>query len=365
VRSLVTRARQALKKLIVEDGTMADDLLPEPSTHRVHHVANGDSTRVTLERSGVAGTISVQADPLLEGPCPPLDGPAWWAVRGKHLAEGSYGDASAEDIAAGLERWDRQLATDSDEVVLWFEHDLYDQLLLVRLLAHYRREPPPARLSLVCIGEHPAVPAFKGLGELTPDQLASLYETRAPITSEMLALGDAAWTAYREPDPRALERFLERDLTPLPFLQRALRRHLEEYPALGDGLTRTERNILRLVADGVTDPLQLWQTLHTLEDAHYVADSWLLRILRALTAPPAALLTSSGPIDLRAPHRPPLALTPLGREVLAGRQDWLTMAPIDRWLGGVHLIGSAQWRWDPLHRCLAPFTPPVPFLPPG
>jgi hypothetical protein len=313
---------------------MEEDLVTTPAPRRLLHVINGDATRMSLEQSGVPGRMVISADVLGEGPCPPVEGAAWWEVRGRFLSQ----EYDAADARSRLEEWDRALddAALNDEVILWFEHDLFDQLLLIRLLAHFADRPAP--LSLVCIGEHPAVPAFKGLGELTPDQLASLYETRAPVDAAMLAVGRDAWAAYRAPDPTVLERLLERDLSPLPFLARALRRHLEEYPWVGDWLTRTERQILIFVRDGATDPWKIFRRLHELEDCHYVADSWYLRILRGLAAGPAPLLGE----DLE--H---LSLTPLGNEVLAGRADRVKTAGIDRWLGGVHLEGSSVWRWDP------------------
>ena len=42
-----------------------------------------------------------------------------------------------------------------------------------------------------------------------------------------------------------------------------------------------------------------------------------------------------------------VGITPLGREVLAGRRDWPSVRAIDVWLGGVHLEGARpRWRWD-------------------
>jgi hypothetical protein len=42
-----------------------------------------------------------------------------------------------------------------------------------------------------------------------------------------------------------------------------------------------------------------------------------------------------------------LAITQAGRAVLAGEADVVKLNGIDRWLGGVHLIGAeAAWRWD-------------------
>ena len=47
----------------------------------------------------------------------------------------------------------------------------------------------------------------------------------------------------------------------------------------------------------------------------------------------------------------PLVLTEAGKDVLAGRRDWISMGGSDRWVGGVHLDGSnARWRFDPAVR---------------
>jgi hypothetical protein len=182
-----------------------------------------------------------------------------------------------------------------------------------------------------------------GLGQLGPAQLASLFETRAPVDDAMVALGRDAWAAYADPDPRRLEALLTRELAPLPFLGRALRRHLEEFPGVGDGLSRTERTLLTLVQDGVADPVVAWRQLHAAEDCHYVGDSWYVPIVERL-AP--ALLTVEG--ELRLPlarGQATLSLTPLGAAVLRGRADWLAHG-IDRWLGGSHLTSERPWRWD-------------------
>jgi hypothetical protein len=48
-----------------------------------------------------------------------------------------------------------------------------------------------------------------------------------------------------------------------------------------------------------------------------------------------------------------ILLTPLGERIFAGQLDRVAAAGIDRWLGGVHLLGrSVRWRWDEEHRRL-------------
>jgi hypothetical protein len=61
-----------------------------------------------------------------------VDGDAWYAVRSKFLTQGF--DAEQGVTRANLAALDRALAApDHDETVPWFEHDLFDQLLLIRI----------------------------------------------------------------------------------------------------------------------------------------------------------------------------------------------------------------------------------------
>ena len=42
-----------------------------------------------------------------------------------------------------------------------------------------------------------------------------------------------------------------------------------------------------------------------------------------------------------------MALTDAGRRVLDGAADHVALNGIDRWIGGVHLVGrDVPWRWD-------------------
>src|SRR5262249_45940909 len=144
---------------------------------------------------------------------------------------------------AAIERHDSY-----DELVLWFEHDLFDQLNLIQLLTWIRGHVPAATVSLICIGSYPGRPNFKGLGELTPAELAPLLETRFRVTDGQYDLAARAWQAFRAPTPEPLTA-LQPDERSLPYLGRALERFLQEYPWTSDGLSRTERRLLEL-ADG-------------------------------------------------------------------------------------------------------------------
>ena len=271
------------------------------------------------------------------------------AVRAAHLADGN--GASAAEVAAELARW--RAAIDAagayDELVLWYEHDLFDQLNLIQVLDRIRATAALARsVTLICVGAFPGHPDFRGLGELSPAEIETLLATRAPVTEPQLALATRAWNAFRAPDPREIERLLEDDTSPLPFLAPALRRHLEELPWTIDGLSRTERRILQLAPEA---PIDLWTAFHRVsegETAFYVADLSFRRIVDGLrTAVPALVDVRVSADSGAALPRGTIALTDTGRAVLAGAVDRVTRCGIDRWLGGVHLDGRGPvWRFD-------------------
>ena len=149
--------------------------------------------------------------------------------------------------------------------MLWFEHDLYDQAVLIRLLAGWRGRPAlrDGRVFLICVGAFPGVgPRFVGLGRLTPGQLGGLWGTERPVTAAQVDLAARAWAAYTGDDPLAVHAVAEAGTPELPFLAPALRRHLEELPWTSDGLSLTERLSLRAVAEGAGTPGEAFRRLH-------------------------------------------------------------------------------------------------------
>ncbi|HEV2853928.1 MAG TPA: DUF1835 domain-containing protein [Thermoanaerobaculia bacterium] len=320
---------------------------PAPA-RRMLHVTNGDIAAELIRLSGISGEVSVTADVLHEGPAPGgLPPERWRKVRARYLAESGHDDY--ESALAALTRWDRTLEDyrSHDEVILWFEHDLFDQLLLIRILDGFAgRNLGGTELSMICIGEFPGVVPFYGLGQLTPPQMASLLPRRQRVNEGQKLLAHDAWRAFCAPDPAGLEAILQRDTSPLPFLASALRRHLEELPWVSNGLSRSERQILRGLAEGASTFEELFRATQRMEERVYMGDASFLQILRGLASPPRPLVRVE-PAPSSTVRAQRVGLTTTGREVLEGRDDWVRIHGIDRWLGGVHLHGSeAAWRWD-------------------
>jgi len=312
------------------------------------HITNGDSAVPGIEATGVGGDVIAWRDALHEGPVPAdLDPDELRAVRARFLADCGWGDADAieADMRARDTRLRTALARD-EVVVVWLEHDLYDQLQLIQILD-------------TVDGGTDAVEAIlpdRFLGEMQAAELSALWPGRAPVRRDQVALAQFAWEAVRAPGPQAIEALLTTHPAALPHLGPALRRHLEELPATGDGLSRTERQALEAIRGGRRTPLEIFVATQRAEEAPFLGDTWMWARLADLGSGEERLVETPAGDALGPP--PPLAgsdgftaqeivLTDRGRAVLDGEADRCALVPLDRWLGGIHLTGpDPAWRWD-------------------
>jgi len=319
---------------------------------RVHHVANGTATTRTIRAAGIPGTLSIWADPLYEGPVPDgLTDAELMEIRARYLT-GLM--PAAVDPVNDLRRWRAVIEDDAayDELILWFEHDLFDQLNLIQLLPWIRDRVPPAKMvTLICVGSFPGRPEFKGLGELTPGELASLLDTRQPVSDAQYILAARAWEAFRRPDPSALDALRRSDTSALAFLGPALTRFLEEYPSTADGLSRSERRLLQLAERGPIELRSAFPRMQEGERAYYITDLSFTGLVDSLCRTSPALIAAAldGSANGTIP-RGTMTITGSGRSVLSGGLDRVGACGIDRWLGGAHLDGrDVAWRWDREH----------------
>ncbi|MDP6117900.1 MAG: DUF1835 domain-containing protein [Planctomycetota bacterium] len=319
------------------------------------HITNGDSVTGTMKAANLPGTYLPWRDVLHDGPVP----------AGKSLNEMSEVRAQfvqslgweSPDALEDFRRRDRALEQShlEDEIILWFEHDLYDQLQLIQLLDWFARHGTgSASLSLICIGDFPGIEKFLGLGQLAPNQLLSLWGTQQAVTRDQLHLGRRAWEAFTSPDPMTIQEFLKEDTSALPFLDGALTRHLEQFPSVKNGLSRTEQQILEALAPGFSQrPVDLFGHDTDMEQRVFFGDlsffMHLNRLARGVSPPIEMEFGHSDQGDSgRADYlKQSVFITDQGRSVLSGKVDNVAINGIDRWIGGAHLTGDKPlWRWD-------------------
>lgn len=291
------------------------------------HLLNGDATLAVFP-STLAGDRAVWRDIMVEGPALG-DG----AARGAWLAPRL--GVTPDDYARGWREGQAVLAraADEDEVILWFEQDLFCAVNLWFVIAHL---PATAPLSLVF---PPLTARFAGLGTQSAHELMALFERRRPLDATTRAQATSLWHAYAASDPTALLQ----TRAAFDFAADAIRLHLGRFPSTARGLDEIETATLHALEPGPRPFTDLFRAVthapphrrHGMGDVQYAAT---LRDLTPLIAiEDAAAHFTSWQITLRL----------AGVDVLAGHLDGLVARELDRWLGGVHLRpGASGWRWD-------------------
>ena len=291
------------------------------------HLLNGDATLAVFP-SSLPGHRAVWRDIMVEGP-PVDDG----AVRAAWLAPRL--GVTPDDYERGWREGQATLARAAaeDEVILWFEQDLFCAVNLWFVLG---RLPPTTPVSLVFppLGE-----TFDGLGTLRSAELAQLFESRRRRPGATRAEANVLWHAYADSNPNALAQ----THASLDFSDEAIRLHLGRFPSTIHGVDEIELATLRALVPGPRTFGDLFRAVthapplrrHGMGDVQYAA---ALRDLAPLIAIDSSMAAFTGWL---------VALTPEGMAVLEGRRDGLASRTLDRWLGGVHLQpGAPVWRWD-------------------
>ncbi|WP_158926651.1 DUF1835 domain-containing protein [Acidisphaera sp. S103] len=308
------------------------------------HIRCGSDIRDTLRSAGFGGEFLEYSDPVHDGPLPGI--PDLVAARARILAAGPgqlMGFSEAQCLA-GLRQAEQRLSSahQYQRVVLWFEHDSYDQLILARCLSRLAEGPLPECLELICIDRHPDIPRFNGLGQLGPTALAALWPARKSVTPEQIALGQAIWAALRQPDPTGLQAIAETATPALPIAAPALWRHLRELPGVADGLSLTQRLVLDILTESPTPIGRILAAMvNGREPLVFMGDIGLLGTVEAMarTNPPALTIEPG-----EKPFPRIATITDTGRQVVAERIDYLSLRPPERWVGNI--LADGQWRWD-------------------
>lgn len=306
------------------------------------NITNGDCAVEIMEKADIPGVFLPWRDVLHNGPVPedlPLEKLS--EVRAQFIIDKCWGEP--ELIKQHFVDRDNTLRSFEkyEKILLWFEHDLYDQLHILQILdwfhQHRRKE---TTLSIICVDQY--------LGTLSPVEMTALFEHEEPVTESHLELSSRAWSAFRSSSPENWCALLELDTTLLPFLEGAVIRMLEEYPSCSNGLSRTAQKALEIVLRGEKRPGKIFGCYQESEERRFLGDSSFWSILDDFLASSPPLLKLPEGKELTLPTSPDqeLSITQTGKDVLSGKMSWLDIIKLDRWIGGVHLTSDNIWCWD-------------------
>ena len=311
-------------------------------------VTNGDHAANALSAHFPDAEILIWRDVLIEGPVPGgISDDELADVRAQYI-EQAFG---LNDVRADFTRRDQRFneISNDDEIELWFESDLHDQLQIIQFLARLAERGLTARFKLTL-----APPPL-------PNHIDAMAKKLSPLTPDQIRDAATLWSAFRSANPEALFGAVKSNGT-LPEARASFARLLEEFPLPFDGLGRIERSALLAIRDGAITPGLAFRHYQQTEALPFLGDLgfyYRLDVLQACAAPlldglPEGGIARAASTNMSVEYtHAPIELTDIGNAVLEGRRDFIALNSIDRWIGGVHLTADNVWRYDAERRVLA------------
>ena len=295
------------------------------------HITNGDATVDLLNAAEFEGTFLPWRDILHMGPVHthlPLTDLS--EQRAEFISSQGWGDKS--QILEDFRQRDNMLAScaEFDSIMLWFEHDLYDQLQLLQLLSWFDdHKEVLAKLTLINPDKH--------LGYHTPEEAKRLPEIGRPVNDEMTALAKDCWHLFGCSNLSEWAQLTQRDTSPLPHLHNAIMQSIDELPERATGLNRTEQRIMELIDQGNNQRGSLFRAYCNSEPAQFHGDMSFFWYMQQLIDDTPSLIDDDNAT---------FSLTEMGESVLSGQQQWRREFSQDHWLGGCQLNAQVRTFWD-------------------
>ncbi len=305
------------------------------------NITNGSATIDLMHQAKIPGDFIAWEDVLHEGPVPGgLSLKELSTIRAWFIVK--QGWASKKDVFNRFQQRDDAIFNFSnyDQVILWFENDLYDQLQLLQIL-DWLMKHEWGKTKITMIGEDGY------LGLLSPSEITRLQQTAQPITSSQMILAEKAWAAFGSKTPEAILDLIDEKSDTLPFLSAAIVRLIAEYPSVKNGLPRTEQQILEIVNKGVSNPIEVFTQSQALEEHVFMGDMTFWHRLNHLTiCQPNILNITGGALSYKTIQQQKLTITEIGQDILTGNKNFLETTNLNRWIGGVHISSKTPYCFD-------------------
>jgi len=211
------------------------------------HITNGDSLTNYLRELDFNEDILTWREMLCEGKTlTNVGSESFWKTRFEFLNK-NYKVSKSWFIEKTLKEY-RSLCNhkQQDEIVLWFEYDLFCQINMLAVISWLKTHRKYANISLVCSGNEDDTDKLYGFGELDDAYLVQLFENRTELKQDDIEYADYIWQLYCSDSPLPLENAHKfNPESPFVYLESAIKAHLLRFPSIENGLNHIENNILK------------------------------------------------------------------------------------------------------------------------
>ncbi len=263
------------------------------------HITSGDIAGQSLTKSGIPGEVFVWHDILYDGPRKPgWPDDATLEARARFLEITTGGGLSRQLVLEGLKAQYAKLETAAryDMLILWFDACLFDQSMLCHILTCLQ-VLGAEKADLLCIDAFPGIEPYRGIGQLSPDQLASAYNRRQPLKKDQFLFAKRVDRAFALQDQIAFKELSGLIEAPLPWVPAAVKRWIEEQPDRVTGLSRIERLALEAIRSGCETSSDIFSFVSARETPpQYWGDITLWEKINALADREPPLVRIEGPM---------------------------------------------------------------------
>ena len=260
------------------------------------HITNGDSTTNYLKKLNIEGEFITWREMLCEGKTTiDVGSERFWKNRFLYL-KSSYKVTKQKFINYTLKEY-RNLCNKKqlDEIVLWFENDLFCQINMIAVISWLKRYRKGYTISIIQPKQRRST-VYKGFSELTENQISQALKKRINLTLDDIEYADYIWQLYCSDSPLRLEVVYKfNPMSPFQNLTTAVEDHLKRFPSIHNGLNAVENQILSIAhANMLKNKDQLVGTLLKSQPNYGYGDLQYLQKLEQLKS----LFTSFNPVML-------------------------------------------------------------------
>jgi len=263
------------------------------------HITSGDMAGGALSAAGIPGEVFVWHDILYDGPRKPgWPDEATLEARADFIVAATAGGLDREHVLSTLQTQYVKLsqAGEHEPLVLWFDACLFDQAMLAHILACLALQDI-RNAELLCVDAFPGIEPYNGLGQLSPDQMASVCDQRRPVAEAQFRFAAVVDRAFARQDVDAFLALAEQRDAPLPWVPAAVSRWLQERPDPVTGLGRLERLALEAIQAGCERPWEIFNAVAAADTPpQYWGDITLWAKINALAERDPPLVRIEGPL---------------------------------------------------------------------
>ncbi|THD67902.1 DUF1835 domain-containing protein [Robertkochia marina] len=214
------------------------------------HITNGDSMTGSLMRLELKGDIITWREMLCEGKTTiDVGSESFWRQRFEFL-HSRYKVSKQNFIDLTLKEY-RNLCNHKkqQEIVLWFEDDLFCQVNMLGVLSWLLKQRPYADVFLVSLSKTDTKGALVPLSQLSVDELKECYSNKVLLSTDDMEYADFIWQLYCEKNPIRLYNAVKRERAAFPYLKKAIHAHCKRFPSVQNGLNFLENQMLRIATE--------------------------------------------------------------------------------------------------------------------